>query len=77
MGYSLSRLLCPGILPGNNTGVGCHILLLRIFPTQGSNLQLLCLLHWQVGSLPLMPPGKPLIRIYHPTKLISPATESI
>ena len=24
-----------------------------IFPTQGSNLRLLCLLHWQVNSLPL------------------------
>ena len=28
---------------------------------QGLNLQLLCLLHWQAGSLPLAPPGKPLI----------------
>ena len=27
--------------------------------TQGSNLHLLCLLHWQAGSLPLAPPGKP------------------
>ena len=25
-------------------------------PTQGSNLSLLCLLHWQVASLPLVPP---------------------
>ena len=25
--------------------------------TQGSNLHLLCLLHWQVGSLPLVPSG--------------------
>ena len=31
-----------------------------IFPTQGSNLCLLCLLHWQAGSLPLAQPGKPL-----------------
>ena len=31
----------------------------RIISTQGSNLRLLCLLHWQVGSLPLAPPGKP------------------
>ena len=31
-----------------------------IFPTQGSDPHLLCLLHWQVGSLPLVPPGKPL-----------------
>ena len=32
-----------------------------IFPIQGSNLRLLCLWHWQVGSLPLAPPGKPLM----------------
>ena len=44
--------------PGKNTGVGCHALLKGIFPTQGSNLLLLCLLQWQVGSLPLAPPGK-------------------
>ena len=30
-----------GIFPGKNTGVGCHFLLWRIFPTQGSNLGLL------------------------------------
>ena len=30
----------------------------RIFPTQGSNPRLLSLLHWQVSSLPLTPPGK-------------------
>ena len=30
-----------------------------IFPTQGSNPRLLCLLHWQASSLPLAPPGKP------------------
>ena len=29
------------------------------FPNQGSNLHFLCLLHWQAGSLPLVPPGKP------------------
>ena len=34
--------------PGKNTGVGCHTLLQGIFLTQvqGSNLSLLCLLHW-------------------------------
>ena len=42
---------------GKDTGVGCHALLQGIFPTQGSNLCLLGLLHWQVGSLPLAPPG--------------------
>ena len=29
-----------------------------IFPTQGSNLSLLYLLHWQAGSLPLVPTWK-------------------
>ena len=29
------------------------------FPTQGLNLCLLCLLHWQMDSLPLALPGKP------------------
>ena len=42
--------------PGKNTGVGCHALLQGIFPTQRLNLHLLCLLDWQVGSLPFMPP---------------------
>ena len=38
----------------------CHALLLQaIFLTQGWNPGLLHLLHWQVGSLPLVPPGKP------------------
>ena len=42
-----------------NTGLGRHAFLHGIFPTQGLNLRLLHLLHWQVGSLPLVPPGKP------------------
>ena len=33
-------------------------------PPGGSNLHLLCLLHWQAGSLPLMPPGKPQMGSY-------------
>ena len=47
--------------PGKNTGVGCHFLLQGIFLTQGSNLHLFCLLHWQPGSLLLAPPGKPQV----------------
>ena len=39
--------------------MGCHALLQGIFPTPGLNPQLLCLLHWRVGSLPLAPPEKP------------------
>ena len=41
-----------------NTRVGRHALLQGIFPTQGSNPLLLCLLHWQAGPLLLTPPGK-------------------
>ena len=33
--------------------MGCHFLLQGIFLTQGSNLHLLCLLHWQADPLPL------------------------
>ena len=44
---------CPWNSPGKNTVVGCHFLLQGIFPTQGSNMCLLCLLHGQVDSLPL------------------------
>ena len=48
-----TRLFCPWDSPGKNTGVGCHALLQRIFLTQGSNLRLLCLLHWHMNhSLP-------------------------
>ena len=32
-----TKLLRPGDFPGKSTGVGCHLLLQRIFPTQGSN----------------------------------------
>ena len=61
--FQLSRLLCPWDSPCKNTGVSCHALFWGIFPTQGSNRHLLCLLHWQLGSLSLEPPGKPLFII--------------
>ena len=35
---------------GKNTGVGCHLLLQGIFPTQGENLCLQQLLQWQADS---------------------------
>ena len=60
-----SRLLCPWDSPGKHIGVGCHALLQEIFPTGGWNPPLLRLPHWQVGSLPLAPPGKPTGRIVH------------
>ena len=42
-----------------HTGVGCHFLLQGIVPTQGSNLRLLHLLHWQVNSPSQGSPRKP------------------
>ena len=67
MDYSLPG--CPWNFPGKNTGVGCHFLLQGIFLTQGSNPHLLCLLHWQVDSLLLMPAGKPINHII-PSQLL-------
>ena len=60
MGLQPTRLLCPWYSPVKNTGVGCHSLLQEIFPTQGLNPYLLCLLYWQAGSLLPAPPGKPV-----------------
>ena len=37
-----------GNFPGKNTLVGCHFIFQGSFLTQGLNLHLLCLLHWQV-----------------------------
>ena len=37
--------------------MGCHALLQEIFPTQISNLHVVCLLHWQANSLLLVPAG--------------------
>ena len=58
-GLQPSKLLCPWDSPGKNTRVDCNALLQGIFLSQGSNLCLLCLLHRQVDSLPLAPPGYP------------------
>ena len=46
-----------------------------IFLTQGLNPRLLCLLHWQAGSLPLVPPGKHVS--VNPKFLICPFTLSL
>ena len=50
---------CPWDSPGKNIGVDCHTLLQGINPTQGTDPRLLCLLHWLLSSLPLVPSGKP------------------
>ena len=45
--------------PGENPGAACHPLFQGIFLTQGLNLLLFNFWHWEAGSLPLAPPGKP------------------
>ena len=59
-----ARLICPWDSPGKNTGVGCQDLLQGIFLTQGSNPCLVHLLHWQMSSLPLVPPEKPNVNTW-------------
>ena len=51
-----TRLLC--------SWTTCHFLLQGIFLTQGSNMCLLYLLHWEADSLPLNLPGKPKYPIF-------------
>ena len=54
-GLQLVRLLRPWNSPSKSTGAGCHFLLQEIFPTQGLNPCLLCLLHcrWILNMLSL------------------------
>ena len=52
-GLQPTRLLCPQNFPGKNARVGYHFLLQGVFPTQGLNPCLLCLLYRQMDSLPL------------------------
>ena len=56
--------LSTGFSRSKNTEVGYHALLQRIFLSQGSNPRLICLLHWQAGSLPLAPPGKQSYKLF-------------
>ena len=70
----LSPTLCDSVdcsLPGSSLHGIFQAVILKwvampssrgIFPTQGSNPCLFCLLHWQVGSLPLAASRKPLNR---------------
>ena len=72
MDCSPLRLLCLWDSPGTDTGMGCCVLLQGISSMQGLNLHLLCLLHYQAGSLSLRAmydPAIPLLGIY-PEKTI-------
>ena len=55
-----ARLLCPWDFPRNNTGVGCHSLHQGIFPTQGSNPDLL---HCRQILYHLSHQGSPVVAI--------------
>ena len=74
-GLQPARLFCPWDFPCKNTGVGCHFLCQWIFPTQGSNLHLLWLLHWEVGFLPPAPPEQ--LRIWWEIDVRSTKDESM
>ena len=53
------RPLCPWNSPGKDTGVGCHSLLQKIFPTPGSNPSFL---HYRKILHCLSRQGSPLLR---------------
>ena len=59
MDCSLPGSSIHGIVLGQNTGVGYHFLLQRIFPVHGSNLCLLCLLYCRQILYPLSHQGSP------------------
>ena len=52
--------VCPAPLPmrfpRQEHWRNCHFLLQGIFPIQGLDSHLLCLMNWQTGSLPAVPP---------------------
>ena len=54
-----TRLLCLWNFLGKNTRAYCHFLLQGIFPTQGWNPCLSCLLHLQEDYFTTVPPAKP------------------
>ena len=56
-GLAHQATVCSRNFSGKNTEVGCHFLLQGIFLNQGSNLCLLRLPLWQLGSLPAEPWG--------------------
>ena len=69
-GLQPTRLFCPWDFSGKNTRVDCHFLLQGVFPTQGSNLHLLCLLHFRWIFLSAEPSGKPVESSYLETKAV-------
>ena len=64
-GQQPARLLSQGDSPGKNAAEDCHALLQGIFPIHGLKPRFLSLLPWQTGSLPLVPPGKPIASLHN------------
>ena len=62
--------LCPWNFSVKNTGVDCHFLFQGVFPTQESNLHLLCLLHFRQIVLSAEPSGEPVESSYLETKAL-------
>ena len=70
-GLQPARLLCPWDSPGKNTGVGLPCPPPGDLPDPEIKLaRLLCLLHWQTGSLPLAAPGEPKRVVGHSSGFI-------
>ena len=62
--------LSMGFFQARTLKLSCHFLLQGIFLTQGCNLCLLRLLHWQVDSLPLRCLGSPKVGIPLSSRII-------
>ena len=60
-GLETTRLLCPWDSPARILEWNCHALLQGIFPTQGLNPHLLCLLHCRQILYPLSHLGSPML----------------
>ena len=75
MDHSSQGFLVHKIFLGKNTGVGCSPSSKGFFLTQGSNLHLLCFLHWQVDSLPLSHLGYKMFNFTLKTLLITVVLE--
>ena len=69
MDYSPPGSSVHGIFPGKTAGVGCHLFLQGIFPTQRLNPCLLPLLHWQADTLPLSHVGSPIHIMFYITNI--------
>ena len=69
-GLQHAKLLCSWDSPGKSTGMRCHFLLQRIFPTQGLNLKPPAL-QADFFFFTTEPPGKPQLLVYRQIQVFS------